>query len=579
MTSIELRIGGMTCDRCARHVRDALTAVPGVDGAEVAYPEGRAEARVSGALSPEKLIRAVEGAGYSATRVGEAHARRAPTAARGPATPARPAAPDRAGTGDRAGDGPSPHLVVIGGGSGAFAAAIRAAELGARVTMVERGPMGGTCVNRGCVPSKTLIRAAEVHHLLHAHPFDGVPRADGRVEIGPLVERKRELIERLRASKYADVLAAHPRIEYVEGEARFTAPRSIAVVAAGGGAGELRPDRVIVATGARPWRPDLSGLDDLPPERVWTNEEALEAEEVPDRLVVAGGGPVGVELAQLFARLGSRVTLVAPALVPGAEPELTEALAGYLRQEGMDVVTGARLRRVAEGEDGHVALVGGGERERSVPFDRLLVATGRTANTDALGLDAGGIETVGRGFIPVDDGLRTAAPHVYAVGDCTDRPHFVYVAAKAGTIAAENALGSGEARLDLSAMPAVIFTDPQLAWVGLTEAEASTGGEGGEDVEARTLPLEHVPRALANRDTRGLIKLVARRADGRLLGVHVLSPQAGEVVQTGVLAVRQGLTVDDLADALFPYLAEVEGLKLAAQSFSRDVATLSCCAG
>ncbi|MGH7541046.1 MAG: mercury(II) reductase, partial [Gemmatimonadota bacterium] len=475
------------------------------------------------------------------------------------------------------GDGRPPHLVVIGGGSGAFAAAIRAAELGARVTMVERGLMGGTCTNRGCVPSKTLIRAAEIHHLRHAHPFSGVPRADGRVEIGALVEQKRELVERLRASKYADVLAAYPRIEYVEGEARFTARRSIAVVAAGGETRELRPDRVIVATGARPWRPDLPGLDELPTERVWTNEEALEAEEIPERLVVAGGGPVGIELAQLFSRLGSRVTLVAPTLVPGAESELTEALADYLRQEGVSVETGgARLRRVKAEEGGHVAVVGAGNRERSVPFDRLLLATGRTANTEVLGLDAAGIETVGRGFIPVDDGLRTAAPHVYAVGDCTDRPQFVYVAARAGAIAAENALGSGDARLDLSAMPAVIFTDPQLAWVGLSEAEA---GSRGEAVEARTLPLEHVPRALVNRDTRGLIRLVARKGDGRLLGVHVLSPHAGEVVQTGVLGVRYGLSVDDLTDTLFPYLTEVEGLKLAAQSFSRDVATLSCCAG
>lgn len=486
--------------------------------------------------------------------------------------------------GGRSGGNLPLHLVVIGGGSGAFAAAIRAAELGARVTMVERGAMGGTCVNRGCVPSKTLIRAAGIRHVRHVHPFDGVPAGDGRVELGPLIAQKRELIERLRATKYADVLAAYPEIEYLEGEARFTAARTIEVTPVrGDGSRTLRPDRVVVATGARPWVPALPGLENLPPARVWTNEEALEADIIPGRLVVAGAGPVGVELAQMFARLGSRVTLVAPGLVPGADSELSGALAGHLHAEGLEVVIGARIERVVTDETRSQAIARSDGDERSFPFDRLLLATGRTANTDGLGLDTAGIRTIGRGFIPVDEGLRTEVPDIYAVGDVTDRPQFVYVAAKAGIVAARNAVASGDApdavtgaRLDLTAMPSVIFTDPQLAWVGPTAAAATARGE---DVETRTLGLEHVPRALANRDTRGMIKLVARRSDQRLLGAHVLSSHAGEVIQTAVLAVKHGLTVNELADTLFPYLTEVEGLKLAAQSFSRDVEKLSCCAG
>lgn len=488
------------------------------------------------------------------------------------------------------------HLVVVGGGSGGFAAAIRGAELGARVTLVERGTMGGTCVNRGCVPSKTLIRAAEIRHLIRAHPFDGVPSDDGRVDIELLMAQKRELVERLRTTKYADVLGHYPGIEYLEGEARFTAPRVIDVVSAQGDrVRTLTPDRVIVATGARPWLPDLPGLDDLSSERVWTNEQALDADTIPKRLVVGGGGPVGVELAQMFSRLGSRVTLIAPHLVPGSDPEFSRALAGYLQAEGLNVVTGARIHAVAanrdrpakrrarpEGDQVPVAMAHIGGKERSFPFDRLLLATGRAANTDGLGLDAAGIVTTGRGFIPVDESLRTGVPDIYAVGDVTDRPQFVYVAAKAGIVAAQNAVGNdgrdgaGEAHLDLTAMPSVIFTSPQLAWVGLTEAEAAARGE---HIESRTLAMDHVPRALANRDTRGLIKLVARREDRRLLGAHVLSPQAGEVIQTAVLAIRHGLDVDDLAETLFPYLTEVEGLKLAAQTYSREVERLSCCAG
>lgn len=488
--------------------------------------------------------------------------------------------------GPRGGAGPGPgddrHLLVIGGGSAAFAAAIRAAELGARVTVVERGVMGGTCVNRGCVPSKTLIRAAEVHHLRQHHPFAGLPSGDGAVDMEALVDQKRELVERLRGAKYRDVLAAYPEVQWLSGEARFTDTGGVEVVGPDGGARHFPAERVVIATGARPWKPELPGLADLADGTAWTNEDALKAEEVPGRLVVAGGGPVGVELAQLFARLGSQVTLVAPGLVPPADVDLAEALTDHLRNEGLEIVTGARVDAV-EGPDGRpgvsAAAIARGEDggSRRLPFDRLLLATGRTANTDALGVEGIGLETAGRGFLQVDDRLRTSRPGVFAAGDCTDRPHFVYVAGRAGTVAAENALG-GDRRLDLSAMPAVVFTSPQLAWVGLTEREAREQ-HGDAAVEVRTLLMAEVSRALANRDTRGRIKLVARAEDAHLLGVHLLSPQAGEVIQTGVLAVKHGLTVHDLADTLFPYLTEVEGLKLAAQTFTKSVEKLSCCAG
>lgn len=231
----------------------------------------------------------------------------------------------------------------------------------------------------------------------------------------------------------------------------------------------------------------------------------------------------------------------------------------------MEGARGARPCLVAQAE---------GE-ERSFPFDRLLLAVGRMGNTDALGAARAGLVVEDRGFLRVDDRLETSRRGIFAAGDCTTLPELVYVAAKAGTLAAENALG-GDRRLDLSAMPAVVFTDPRLAWVGLNEEEARVRGLA---VRTSTLTLEHVPRALVNRDTRGRMKVVATMEDGRILGVHVLSPHAGEVIQTGVLAVRHGLTVGDLVDTLFPYLTEVEGLRLVCQAFSRSVEGLSCCAG
>lgn len=551
MTRYDLVVEGMTCDDCVDKVRGALAGVDGVEDAEVSLGDRRATIRASEGTAVDALVEAVREAGYQA-RPAEV----------------RPEVPERSGS-------PARHLLILGGGSAAFAAAIRAAELDARVTMVERGTMGGTCVNVGCIPSKTLIKAAEIRHLREHHPFAGVPGGNGRVNLARLVAQKAELVERLRRERYRDVLAAYEGIEYVEGEARFTGPRSVEVALTGAGHREIAADRILIATGAHPWAPPIRGLDRAP---FWTNVEALEAEDVPERLVVIGGSAVGAELAQMYARLGSRVTVLEtlPTLVPNEDTDLGQALAESFRAEGIEVNAGAKVAEVSR-ENGTlrvVAEVAG--VERAFEGERLLMATGRRANVETLDLEAAGVATDRKGFVVVDEWMETTRAGVFAAGDCTPLPQFVYVAARAGTIAAENAVGAGGARLDLSAMPAVTFTDPQVASVGLTEEKAR---RRGEVVVARALGMDHVPRALANRDTRGLIKIVARESDERILGVHVLSPAAGEVIQTAVLAIKLGLTVADLSATLFPYLTEVEGLKLAAQSFEREITHLSCCAG
>ena len=252
-------------------------------------------------------------------------------------------------------------------------------------------------------------------------------------------------------------------------------------------------------------------------------------------------------------------------------PAIGEAVTAAFRAEGIEVLENTQTGNVVHANGEFVLKTAHGE----LRADKLLVATGRLPNTRGLGLEAAGVAVDAQGAIAIDSGMHTSVPNLYAAGDCTNQPQFVYVAAAAGTRAAINMTG-GTATLDLGTMPAVVFTEPQVATVGLTEAQALAQGLASE---SRTLTLDNVPRALANFDTRGFIKVVAEKHSGRLLGVQAVAAEAGELIQTAALAIRAGMTVAELADQLFPYLTMVEGLKLAAQTFNKDVKQLSCCAG
>jgi mercuric reductase len=460
-------------------------------------------------------------------------------------------------------------LAVIGAGSAGFSAAITAAEQGAQVALIGHGTIGGTCVNIGCVPSKTLIRAAEtLHQASAAERFAGIS-ARARADCwSALVHQKDELVAGLRQSKYVDLLPAYNGISYMEGQARL---------AEGGVAlnGDLiKAERLIITTGARPAVPALPGIEDL---EYLTSTSALALETLPKSLLVIGGGFVGAELAQMFARIGVKVTIVCRSqLLPAAEPEIAEALSKYFRDEGIRLNCGVAYKLIKPTNGGMSLVVKEGSREEVLEVEHVLVATGRAPNVEGLGLKEAGIAQASNGSIQVDDRMRTTRPTVYAAGDVTGRDQFVYMAAYGAKLAAKNALKSDSLRYDHAAMPTVVFTDPQVASVGLTEAAARAVGH---DVRTSVLPLSYVPRALAARDTRGLFKLVADGRTRKLLGAHILAPEGGDSIQTAVLAIRQGLTIDDLSDAIFPYLTTVEGLKLAAQAFDKEVSKLSCCAG
>jgi mercury(II) reductase len=466
-------------------------------------------------------------------------------------------------------DGGAYDLAVLGAGSAGFAAAITASELGALVALIGHGTIGGTCVNTGCVPSKTLIRATETQHQASvASRFDGIAASARVDDWRAVIRQKNELVTSLRQAKYVDLLPGYNNIRYLEGEARLV-DRGVAV------GGELiKAGKLIVATGAAPAVPPIPGIDQVP---YLTSTTALELERLPKSLLVIGGGYIGCELGQMFARAGVKVTIAFRSrLLPEAEPEIGEALTRYFWDEGIAVCGGLSYREIQQGPEGvELSAVADGS-VRIINADQVLVTTGRQPNTKGMGLAAAGIELRSNGAVKVDDRMRTTKPGVYAAGDVTGHDQFVYMAAYGAKLAATNALNGDSLRYDNAAMPAVVFTDPQVASVGLTEAKAR---RQGLEVTTSVLPLEFVPRALAARDTRGLIKLVAEAASGRLLGAHILAPEGADSIQTAALAIKCGLTVEQLAKTIFPYLTTVEGLKLAAQGFTKDIARLSCCAG
>ncbi|HXF55348.1 MAG TPA: mercury(II) reductase [Hyphomicrobiaceae bacterium] len=460
-------------------------------------------------------------------------------------------------------------LAVIGAGSAGFSAAITAAELGAQVALIGHGTIGGTCVNVGCVPSKNLIRATEtLHQAKAAARFAGIRAVATIEDWQAMVRQKDDLVSSLRQSKYLDLLSSYNTIAYLEGRARL---------ADGGVAfnGSLvKAGKVIIATGASPSLPPIPKIDDIP---YLTSTTALELERLPKSLLVIGGGYIGCELGQMFARAGVKVTIVdlVPILSAG-EPEISKALAGYFRSEGIVLRENVRPQAIRKTAHGIALDIRDDDKAITLEAEMVLVTTGRRPNTEGLGLADAGVELLPNGGIKVDERMRTTRAGVYAAGDVTGRDPFVYMAAYGAKIAAKNALNGDSLSYDNHAMPAVVFTDPQVASVGLTEAAARTAGH---HVKVAVLPLDQVPRALAARDTRGLIKLVADAESRKLLGAHILAPEGADGIQTAVFAIRQGSTIDDLADTIFPYLTTVEGLKLAALSFKKDVTKLSCCAG
>lgn len=549
MSSLQrLPIQGMTCEHCEKTVTDALTAA-GASHIQADYRKGQALLD-PGAAKESDLRAALQEVGYRAGKL--------ESVAEAPAVP-------EVGRGH---GGSQYDLAVIGSGSAAFAAAIRARDLDARIALIEADTIGGTCVNVGCVPSKAMLAAAEAYDRARSNPFPGILTQATGIDMLALVEGKNELVDFLRKSKYVD-LAESYGFDLIEGQASFQDEHTLAVDGR-----TIRANAILIASGASPAIPPIPGLADV---GYLTSTTALELTELPEHLIVIGANAVGLEMGQLFLHLGSRVTFLdmAPRIAPGEEPEISEALMDVLREEGAEIATGVQVLRVTTRGKERTVHFRLGSRDRSVTGTHVLVATGRRPNIQELRLDKVGVATTDKGAVQVDDTLRTTVPTIFGAGDAAGLPQFVYVAARSGALAVDNALRNASVKLDLSALPRITFTRPQIASAGLTDEQANAQGYA---CECRIMPLDAIPRALVNRDTRGLFKMVAERDTGKVLGVSILAENAGDVILSAVYAIQFGATVQQLAESWGPYLTMGEGMKLVAQTYTRDVAKLSCCA-
>jgi len=461
-------------------------------------------------------------------------------------------------------------LIIIGGGAGAFAAAIRANELKAKTAMINAGlPLGGTCVNVGCVPSKALLWAGEVMHLAKTHGIPGIALEVKNFDFRMVVQDELQLVARLQEEKYRKVLAALEQVTFIEGKAAFISPHEVEV-----NGRRLSTEKFIIAAGSTATIPPIEGIREV---GFITHIEALKLERQPKDLLVVGAGPLGLEFGQMYARFGTRVTILqrGPSILPRAEPELARRLAEILTKDGITVKTNVEVEaaRITGGKKVLDYTLDGKSEQAS--GEEILLAAGKTPNTAGLGLAKAGVEIDEKQAIKVNPSFQTSKPHIFAVGDVVNLPlRLEPTAGHEGTLAAENALNGGQRSIDYRAVPWTVFTDPQIAGVGFTEEEQL---KELKVCACRTVSFADVPKAMIMRRTEGLIKMAAHPETRQITGVHILAPNAGELIAQAMWLVNNKNTIDDVTESLpmFPTLSEA--IKLAALSFTRDISKLSCC--
>jgi mercuric reductase len=463
-------------------------------------------------------------------------------------------------------------FIIIGGGAAAFSAAIKANMHNVKTAMIERAALGGTCVNVGCIPSKNLLGAGEILHSANEPSYPSVLPCNSGFDFAKIIADKDRLVRSLRKRKYEDVLSELENVELIKDSAAFISKKRIRL----DDGRALEADKFVIAAGSSPSVPPLKGIDEVD---YLTNNEALSLREKPSSMIVIGGRALGLEFAQMYARFGTKVTLLqrSERIIPEHEPEISDALAHYLSEDdGIEIVTGVNVQEISQKNGTKFVKAAIGKRkEKTFEAEQLLLATGRKPNTADLHLENAGVKTRKDEAVIVNSEMRTSAPHIWAGGDIVGEPMLETLAAKAGATAAENALTGSHKKIDLLIVPSAIFTSPQVASVGLTEENMM---EKYGYCSCRTLPMKEVPKALTVNDTKGLIKMAVDPKKNRIVGVHILSSLAADMIHEAVMAVKYKLTIDDIIDTVHVFPTMSEAIKLVSTSFKQDVSKLSCCA-
>jgi mercuric reductase len=546
---LSVEITGMTCDHCAISIERMLEQKQGIISKKVSYASGKGEITFNpDAISKDGIIdminhtpnyRAKETNGISNSKLNTTNF----------------------------------DLIIIGGGSAAFSAAIAANNLGLSTLMVNDGlNFGGTCVNVGCVPSKTLIRAAETaYHATHSN-FRGIKPKGADIDFAQVIRDKKQLVKTLQQKKYLDVVSDFENLQLLKGWAEFINDKTILV----NGKDQYTAIKFIIATGATTNVPDIEGLKEID---YLTNVTLFDLEEQPESITIMGAGYIGLEIAMAYNRLGTKVRIIefTDRVLRSQTPDISEEIEKHMKREGIEILPNFRAVRFEKsGNDTIIhCKCPDGSFIKLIEPGEVVVASGTKPNTQKLGLTNIGLQLTQSGHIQVNELMETNLQNIYAVGDVANTPAYVYTAAYEGKIAVENAFAGRQNNADYSSLPWVVFTDPQIAGAGLDEVQAAAQNI---PFEVSKLTLDNIPRSLAANDTRGFIKLIRNPETDKLIGARIVAPEGGELIMELSLAIKYGITVTDLAQSFHPYLTLGEGIKLAALSFGMDVAKLSCCA-
>lgn len=543
--TIKLEISGMTCDHCAKTIEKKVSALDGIISKSVSHPEKSGEFKFEAEkISKDDIITAINSTGNYKV-VAEIKS-------------------NNNNLTDKY------DLIIIGGGSAAFAAAIKARELEKKVLMINDGlPIGGTCVNVGCVPSKTLIRTAEQFHIANHPNFAGIIPSHNKINFKEVIRQKTELVSELRQGKYIDVLKDDPNVTILKSFAKIIDSKTVEADNK-----KFTAENILIATGSTTFIPEIPGLKET---GYLTNDTLYELDELPEHLIVIGGRYIALENAQMFVRLGSKVTILQRSnrILPDEMPDITETLKEHLEAEGIIIKTGVKIKSIERKNGKLIVDATVKDEKETIEGTHLFVATGRSGNTKNFGLEELGIELHKQSFIKTNDYLQTSIPNIYAAGDVTGEYLFVYSAAYEGSLAVSNMFNENKIKKDYSVFPWVIFTDPQVAGVGMDENQAY---ENKIDYEVSTIQLKNVPRSLAARNTKGFIKLLRDKNTDQIIGARILASEGSELLMEISLAIKYGITVKELKQMFHPYLTLSEGIKIAAISFDKDAHKLSCCA-